>query len=150
MLSLNALHMPQTFEFNELRVMFYSEPHQGLCSPVFWNTDKLSLVTTLNISRKDDDLQISCKSEYFWEWEIVSTLWYAQITEWVARKCSIKKVFLESLQNIQKNTCTRVSKSATLLKKRLWQRCFPVNFAKFLRTPFLTEHLRWLFLYLLW
>ena len=26
---------------------------------------------------------------------------------------------------------------ATLLKKRLWQRCFPVNFVKFLRTPFL-------------
>ena len=25
---------------------------------------------------------------------------------------------------------------ATLLKKRLWRRCFPVNFAKFLRTPF--------------
>ena len=26
---------------------------------------------------------------------------------------------------------------AILLKKRLWHRCFPVNFAKFLRTPFL-------------
>ena len=26
---------------------------------------------------------------------------------------------------------------ATLLKKRLWKRCFPVNFAKFLRTLFL-------------
>ena len=26
--------------------------------------------------------------------------------------------------------------SATLLKKRLWHRCFPVNFAKFLRTSF--------------
>ena len=26
---------------------------------------------------------------------------------------------------------------ATLLKKRLWHRCFSVNFAKFLRTPFL-------------
>ena len=25
----------------------------------------------------------------------------------------------------------------TLLKKRLWHRCFPVNFAKFLRTTFL-------------
>ena len=25
---------------------------------------------------------------------------------------------------------------ATLIKKRPWQRCFPVNFAKFLRTPF--------------
>ena len=30
---------------------------------------------------------------------------------------------------------------ATLLKKRLWHRCFPVNFVKFPRTPFLTEHL---------
>ena len=26
---------------------------------------------------------------------------------------------------------------ATLLKKRLWRKCFTVNFAKFLRTPFL-------------
>ena len=34
---------------------------------------------------------------------------------------------------------------ANLLKKRLWHRCFSVNIAKFLRTPFLTEHLRWLF-----
>ena len=31
---------------------------------------------------------------------------------------------------------------ATLLKKRPWHRCFPVNFAKSLRTPFFTEHLR--------
>ena len=37
-------------------------------------------------------------------------------------------------------------RSATLLKKRLWHRCFAVNFAKFLRTPFLTEHLCWLLL----
>ena len=37
--------------------------------------------------------------------------------------------------------------SATLIKKRL--RCFPVNFVKFLRTPFLTEHLRWLLLYII-
>ena len=26
---------------------------------------------------------------------------------------------------------------ATLLKKSLWHGCFPVNFAKYLRTPFL-------------
>ena len=32
------------------------------------------------------------------------------------------------------------------LKKRLWHRCVPGNFAKFLRTPFSTEHLRWLLL----
>ena len=38
------------------------------------------------------------------------------------------------------------SLSATLSKKRLWRRCFPVNFSKSLRTPFLIEHLRWLLL----
>ena len=35
---------------------------------------------------------------------------------------------------------------ATLLKKRLGHSCFPVNFAKFLRAPFLKEHPRWLLL----
>ena len=35
---------------------------------------------------------------------------------------------------------------ATLFKKRLWHRCFPVNFAKFLKTLFFTEHLWWLLL----
>ena len=34
----------------------------------------------------------------------------------------------------------------TLLKKRLWYKCFPVNFAKFLITPLFTEHLQWLLL----
>ena len=33
---------------------------------------------------------------------------------------------------------------ATLLKKRIWQGCFPVNFVKFLRKLFLIEHLWWL------
>ena len=33
-------------------------------------------------------------------------------------------------------TTTRL-RSATLLKKRVWLRCFPVNFVKFLRTRFL-------------
>ena len=34
----------------------------------------------------------------------------------------------------------------TLLKKRLWHRCFLVNFTKLLRTPFFIEHLWWLLL----
>ena len=44
---------------------------------------------------------------------------------------------------------TPVPESATLLKKRLWHRCFPVNFEKFLRTPFIIEHLWWLLLVIL-
>ena len=34
----------------------------------------------------------------------------------------------------------------TLLKKRLWHRCFRKNFAKFQRTPFFIDHLWWLLL----
>ena len=41
-------------------------------------------------------------------------------------------------------------RSATLLKKRLWHRCLPVNFAKFLRTPFLQDTSGRLLLYLSW
>ena len=32
------------------------------------------------------------------------------------------------------------------IKKRLQHKWFPVKFAKFLRTPFFTEHIRWLLL----
>ena len=54
------------------------------------------------------------------------------------------KVFLEISQNSQESTCVRAS-----FLKRDSGRCFPVNFANFLRTPFLTEHLRWLLLLVL-
>ena len=71
------------------------------------------------------------------------------VTESVAQRCSVKKVFLEILQNSQENTCARVSFLIKLQAlAQLWHRCFYVNFAKFLRTPFLTEHLQWLFLML--
>ena len=62
--------------------------------------------------------------------------------EAVTRRCSVKKVFLKISQNSQENTSARFS----LLKKRLWQTCFPVNFVKFLRTPFFCRTLRWLLL----
>ena len=42
-------------------------------------------------------------------------------------------LFVKNSQNSEKNTCAKVS----FLKKILWYRCFPVNFVKFLRTPFL-------------
>ena len=62
--------------------------------------------------------------------------------EAVVQRCSVTKLFLEISQNSQENTCARVP---FLLKKRLWHRCFPVNFVKFLRTSFFIEHL-WLLL----
>ena len=49
------------------------------------------------------------------------------------------------LKNFAKFTGKHLQAS-TLLKKRLWHRWFPVNYVKFLRTLFFTEHLRWLLL----
>ena len=45
-----------------------------------------------------------------------------------------------------RNVFISTLRPATLLKKRLWCRCFLLNFAKFPRTAFLTEHIRWLLL----
>ena len=50
------------------------------------------------------------------------------------RRCSIKK---DVIRNFAKFTGKHLKRPATLLKKRLWHRCFPVNFAKFPRAPFL-------------
>ena len=59
-------------------------------------------------------------------------------------RCSVKKGVLRNLVKFTGNTCARDSflirlqaRPTTLFKKRLWYRCFPVNFAKFLRTTFL-------------
>ena len=49
------------------------------------------------------------------------------------RRRSVKKVLLE---NSQENTCARGLK---LYLKRDWHRCCRVNFAKFLRKPFLQD-----------
>ena len=61
------------------------------------------------------------------------------------QRCYIEKVFLEISQNSQENSVSFLSLQL-YLKKRLWNSCFPVNFAKVLRTSFLTEHLWRLFL----
>ena len=54
------------------------------------------------------------------------------------RICSIKKVFLQILQNSQRvSFLIKLQALAyNFIKKGLWHRCFPVNFAKFLRALF--------------
>ena len=66
----------------------------------------------------------------------------------------MKKVVLQNFVKFigkylcQSLFCDKVAglRPATFLKKRLWNRCFPVNFAKILRTLFLIEQLQWLLL----
>ena len=69
-----------------------------------------------------------------------------RFSEAVAWRCYVKKGVH---RNFAKFTGKRLCQSllfnkaagwhATLLKKRLWHRCFPVNFPKFLRTLLLTN-----------
>ena len=53
-------------------------------------------------------------------------------------RCSVRKGVLRNFAKFtRKPLCQSLFFSATLLKKRLWHRCFSANYAKFLKTPFL-------------
>ena len=75
-------------------------------------------------------------------------------SETVVQTCSVKKGILRNFAKLSgKRLCQSLYfnkvaglRPANLLKQRLWRRCFLENFAKFLRTPFLIEHLWWLLL----
>ena len=57
---------------------------------------------------------------------------------------------LKCTEGTSNNEQKQPPRPASLVKKRYWHRRFPVNFAKFLRKPFHTEHLRWLLLNEVW
>ena len=63
-------------------------------------------------------------------------------TEAVAWRCSVKKLFLEISENSQENASFLIKLQAlflmpaTLLKKRLWHRCSPVNFGEISKNTF--------------
>ena len=72
----------------------------------------------------------------------LSKIFHQRLQSYRSRWCSIKKGIYKSFAKLTgKHLCQSLFfnkvarlRTATLLKKRLWQRCFPVNFVKFLRT----------------
>ena len=65
------------------------------------------------------------------------------LTEAVIRRCSVKKVFLEILQNSQKNTCARVSfliklqtSACNFIKKETLAQVFSCEFCKISKNSF--------------
>ena len=75
--------------------------------------------------------------------------------EAVAQRCSVRKMFLEILQDSQENTCARVSflvklqayRPATLFKNLMTLvKVFSWEFCEISKTPFFLEHLWWLLL----
>ena len=95
----------------------------------------ISALETLEKPYKQNQMtQTSSRQEVFCEKDVVRN--FTKFTE----KHLCQSLFLNNVTGLR---------PATLLKKTLGQVFFPVNFVKFLRTPFLAKHIWWLLLDLL-
>ena len=89
-----------------------------------------------------------------WVYETLKSLENVR-SEAAVQRCSVKRGVLRNFAKFTgKHLCqshffnkVAVMRSAAFLKKRLWSRCFPVDFVKLLRTPFFVEYLWWLLQY---
>ena len=112
---------------------------------------KTSLITSVNINQPNDtstQVYLVAKSLC---WKILG----ARLIDRSSRPevfCK-KGVFRIFTKFTGKHMCQSIFfnkvadlRPATLLKTRLWHKCFPGNFDKFLRTPFYIEHPWWLLL----
>ena len=112
------------------RINYFSE----YFSEYFWNTLAFIYQCFLNLhdcTFKETSNLISLLHENLSHHlvnivSILDIIGNIKLVEAVVWRCSAEKMFLEIFQ-----------RSATLLKKRLWQRCYLVNFTKILRAPFL-------------
>ena len=92
---------------------------------IFYNEESSMLCTGVSIKDRSSDQSCSVRKDVFRK--------FAKSTG----KHLSQSLFFYKIVSVR---------SATFLKKRLWHRCFPVNFVKILRTQFFTEHLQWLLL----
>ena len=72
--------------------------------------------------------------------------WDVKSSKKRSSECSKKQKFIKISQNLQENTCTRISfvmklqvEACKFIKSRLWDWCLTVNLAKLLRTSFLQK-----------
>ena len=98
----------------------------------------------LKYSRSRSTSRLMCNTnslKRFWQILIRSSHW----------RCSIKNGVIKNFEkSTGKNLCYSPFLPATLFKKRLLRRCFPVNFAELLWISFLQETSWWLLLKVLW
>ena len=112
---------------------------------LFFKVTKLSNNPACNCTFRNRNLPHSTLFLYFFTSKV-----YLSVTDLVvtwklisSREFSATAISSHNCHLLQENTCARDSflitlqAFATLLKKSLWHRCFPVNFEKFLRTSFL-------------
>ena len=89
-------------------------------------------------------LAYSYQTKFCYQLHILKLIRFLLTTRSSHQRCSVMKGILRNFAKFTgKHLCQGLFFNqvvglgpAALLKKRLWHRCFPVNFAKFLRTPF--------------
>ena len=98
---------------------------------------------------------ISWSSILFFQSVFISVKIWAVFIKAVAQGCSIKKVVLKNFaKSTEKHLCwshylTKLRPEAcNFIKQWLQRKCFPVDFAKLLRTPILQNICKWQLLYL--
>ena len=105
-----------------------------------------------NFYRKINCLDIGTFIALFYIVLVFSSKWPMKEVATI-KKCYMKKVFLKIPQNSQETPPQeslgqfQSLRPTILSKKRLWYRCFPLNFAKFLRTLFDRTPPGWLLLH---
>ena len=151
--------MLQLTEINAIKTVIFAITLTPTCSKTLRNTfwiEKKQYYEFTTSSIVNSTLTLSLRINYFSQntnknfirlkcVEKVRLLKFAKFLLVLHRRCSVKKGVLKIFAKFtgkhmyQSLFFNKVAgfRSATLLKKRLWQRCFLVNFSKFLRTPFL-------------
>ena len=88
-----------------------------------------------------DRIKLLCLKKY-----LLCTLSRSRLVQTRHYRSSLSQMFFQI--DVLKNFANFTGKHQcwSLACNFIKNRCFPVKFAKFLRTPFFTEHLRWLLL----
>ena len=114
----------------------YSEPSQNLR----WSFQPFTFF------RKKFHLDVWLDSEY--PSTFLIRVWCRNSPpELFCKKCVLRNFGKSTERQLcQSRFLNKVTGLRPVKKKRLWNRCFPVNFVKFLKTPFFIEHFWWLVL----
>ena len=139
LISLNAWKIKKMFIFRNKKIKSFNK----YCPVVVWLPYSTKFLFECSIRKSVFEKSTSNVKV----WRVKKSILFSQITLYnVFAEVWISTYFRSSRPDLFCKKGVLRKEPATLLKKRLWHRCFPVNFVKFLRTPFYIKHLWWLLL----
>ena len=123
---------------------FVNLPH--ISRTPFYKAPLAECFCTYRYISKTDIIQFNHPNRYDFWYYFLSAFVVSSYPEVPCKKGVLKNFAKFTGKQLRQGLSLR---PATLLKKRLWHKCFAVNFVKFLKTPISVEHLRWLLLFCL-